>query len=223
MFSAAWLALLAPPVYVLPLPQAPELPAAMALATGRAELRTPCLALRCRDAEWQPPSPASTYAFRGEDQPVRRSVLPGQASPGPRLRASASRRDWVAGDGNAARLGARYGIDAIRTPDTRLTMEVGTGYRLQPYADDGIADTGVVARGYVEWRRTLAPWAALTQQLRVETGRGDTVVRTRVGVDVELLPQWTLRSSVDTRHDSAGNGGRGVTDSNGTVQLRYVF
>lgn len=94
---------------------------------------------------------------------------------------------------------------------------------MQPYVDDGVATTGAVARGKVEWRQQLAPRTLLVQQLKLEAGRSDTYVRNTVGVDVEVLPQWLLQSSLETRHDSAADGGRGRTENTGKVQLRYAF
>ena len=213
MVAAFWLAVLMPPVFVQPFPQAPEVPAAIALATGQVSLQRPCYSLACLQAGWHRPAPPL---------PVRRNPF---AMPRP-LRAArdglgvrATQRDWVASDGSNARFGARYGIEAIRDPDTEVRIEVGSGYRLQPYADDGIAHIGPVARGSLQWLQRVGDNARLVQQVRVETGPGDTFVRNSMALDITLMPNWTLRSSVDVRHHSAADD----TATQGSLQLRYAF
>ncbi|GHD69182.1 hypothetical protein GCM10007164_11990 [Luteimonas padinae] len=44
-----------------------------------------------------------------------------------------------------------------------------------------------------------------------------------IGLHLELLPQWTLQSNFELRHDSAGNGGSGATDTESSLNLRYRF
>jgi hypothetical protein len=214
MVAAFWLAVLMPPVFVQPLPQAPDAPAAIALAGGQVSLQRACYSLACLQAGWRlstkPLLPAQRSPF---------AVPRGLRRQHGNLHAPATRREWVANYGSNARLGTRYGIDAIRDPDTRVSIEVGSGYRLQPYADDGIGGIGPVARGSLLWLQRLGERAEMVQQVRVETGRGDTFVRNSMSLDIRLQPNWTLRSSVDLRHDSAAD----VTVAQGSMQLRYAF
>lgn len=214
MLSALWFAVLGQPVFLLPFPQAPELPAAVAVATSQVSLRRHCRSLECLRAGWQPlpwepsPTPRSPFA------PPR--ALP--ASRGHRLHAPASRIEWTATHGSNSRVGARYGME-IRDPDTNIRVEIGSGYRLQPYIDDGVGETGLVARGRVEWEQRFGDRAWLYQELRVETGRNDTFVRNALALEVVLLPNWTLRSRFELRHDSAKDD----TATQGAIQLRYIF
>jgi hypothetical protein len=214
MVPAFWLAVLMPPVFVQPFPQAPDAPAAIALVGGQVSLQRACYSLACLQAGWRlstkPLLPAQRSPFA-----VPRALQPQHG----RLHAPATRREWVANYGSNVRVGTRYGIDAIRDPDTRVSIEVGSGYRLQPHADDGIGATGYVARGSLLWLQRLGDRAQMLQQVRVETGRGDTYVRNSMSLDIALQPNWTLRSSVDLRHDSAADD----TAAQGSVQLRYAF
>lgn len=218
-----WLAMAGLPVFQLPIAGAPDRPAAIALAAGDVSLRRPCLALRCGEVEWGAPSAATTYAYRGDDQPVLRTVLPGAPMPGVRTLPAPGRRDWVAPYAGLDRVSARYGTTVVDKPTTGVDIEFGTGYRFQPYADNGGADTGVVARGRVELRQKLGEHARLRQQTRVEAGRENTYLRNSLGVEVQLKPQLTLRSDVEVRHDTAANGGSGQTDTEGSVHLQYAF
>lgn len=215
MLSALWLAVLGQPVYVLPFPQAPELPAVVAIASSRVSLRRPCRSLACLRAGWDALPREPVLSRRNPFSPPR--ALP--PSRGHGLHAPASRIDWMATYGSNWRLGARYGVEAIRDPDTSVRIEIGSGYRLQPYVDDGVGETGPVARGSIEWQQRIGEFALLHQQLRVETGRNDTFVRNALALDVELEPNWTLRSRIEMRHDSAV----GNTATESQVQLRYTF
>jgi hypothetical protein len=218
-----WLAVAGLPVFHRPFPDAPHSPAAIALVAGEVSLRRPCLRLRCAGAEWLPPSPATTYAYRSDDHPVQRTPLPGQPMRGFGLSAPASRREWTTEYASDVGVGAGYGVEALRRPDTQLRIEVGPAYRLQPYVDHGTATPGPVARGRLELQQRLGDRARLEQRLQVETGRENTVVRNAVGVSVELEPRWTLRSDLELQHDSAAEGGSGRTETEGSVRLQYAF
>jgi len=226
MFAVWWLAFAGLPVFQQPLPESPEEPAAFAVAAGRAALRMPCYALACKDAEWAGPSrytrlrrPASPGTIP-QLQPLRVAAIASRRYP---LYSPASRRDWHAFHGSDSRFDTRIGYEAIRTPDTQLRVEMGTGYRLQPYADFGTAVPGPIARGNLQLSRSFGERAQLTQRVQVEAGRENTTLRQTLGVDLELRPQWTLHSDFELRHDTFANDGKGVTDSEGSLRLQYSF
>lgn len=223
MFATAWLAISGLPVFVQPLAAAPQQPSTLAIASGEATLRTSCLQLRCADAEWRHPAAATTFAYASDERPVMRAPLPGAPNPRFRLWSPMSARDWMAGHLSPARVGARYGLAAIRAGDTRLHVEVGTGYRWQPHADDGTAANGMVARGRIDWQQRFGPQAWFSQQLRVETGRHNTYVRNALALDVLLQPRLGLHSGLELRHDSAADGGHGSTRAEAAMELRYAF
>ena len=219
-----WLALAGLPVFHQPHAEAPQRPAAIALATGGISLRRPCLRLHCPAPEWRSPAPARTYAYRDRgDPPVRRASLPGAPRPGTRTLPAPAPPDWVAPYAGLDRVGGRYGRRVVDTSATDVEIEVGTGYRWQPYVDNGAADTGPVARGQLRLRQKLGERTQLQQQTRVEAGRDNTFVRNSLGVAVELKPQWRLRSDVEIRHDTAADGGDGRTDAEGGVRVQYAF
>jgi hypothetical protein len=226
MFAVWWLAFAGLPVFQQPLPESPGEPAAIAVAAGRAALRTPCYALACKDAEWSGPSRYVRLQRRTSPgtvpqlQPLRMPAIATRTYP---LYSPATRRDWHAAYGSESRFDARYGYEAIRTPDTKLKVEMGTGYRLQPYADFGTAVPGPIARGNLALSQSLGERARLTQQVEFETGRENTTLRQTLGVDLELRPQWLLQSSFELRHDTFADDGEGLTDREGSVRLKYRF
>lgn len=226
MLASWWLALVGLPVFMQPLPDAPELPAAMAVASGQVSLRQPCLRLACGDAEWVSPPPRALSATTAPGA-IRR-IMPQRP---PRLAtrrfiglySPASRRDWFDSRGNATLVDARYGLEAVRSANTQLQLEFGTGYRLQPYADYGTAAQGPVASGQLRLSQRLGERAELRQQVKVERGRENAYLRQTIGLDVTLAPQWSLLGDFELRHDTAGDGGDGHTDQEGSLRLRYAF
>ncbi|MCW5580410.1 MAG: DUF481 domain-containing protein [Luteimonas sp.] len=227
MLAAWWLAVVGLPVFLQPLPEAPDVPAAVALASGQVSLRQPCYRLACGDAEWSAsPGPADwrATAAPGAVQRIVPQKLPRLATRrfiG--LNSPATRRDWFSSRGNAALVDTRYGLEAVRAPQTRLDVEVGTGYRLEPYSGYGTAAQGPVALGQMRLSQRFGERAELKQQVRVEKGRENAFIRQTIGVDLALDPQWSLLGDFELRHDTAGNGGEGRTDREGSLRLRYAF
>ncbi|WP_242112745.1 DUF481 domain-containing protein [Luteimonas aquatica] len=227
MSTAWWLALAGLPVFQHPLPESPGEPALVAIAAGRASLRMPCYELVCPDAEWM--APTRYTALRAPKapgalprlRPMRTPLLATRSITS--LSAPTSRRDWINSEISNTKIGTSYGFEALRRPGTDLRVQLGTGYRIVPYADYGTAMPGPIARGGFVLSQDLSDRARLDQQVMVETGRRNTYVRQTIGVDVTVAPQWTLRSDLEMRHDSAANNGKGATDTEGSVKLRYSF
>lgn len=227
MLAGWWLAVAGLPIYTHPLPAAPEQPAVAAVFARQVPMRRPCYRLACRDAEWtadgrtpriwSPKAPGvrpRTVAHPLVKLPDRRFV--------PLHSPFASRESFRSG-GNHVRWDTSYGLEAIRSPETSLRVEFGTGFRIEPYTDYGTSAMGPVARGKLQLSQELGRRASFTQQVQVETGRENTFVRQTMAFDYQLFPQWTLRSNFELRHDTLGNGGRGRTDTEGSVKLRRAF
>ncbi|MFT3897263.1 MAG: DUF481 domain-containing protein [Thermomonas sp.] len=220
MLVSTWLALAGLPVFFQPLPQSPDQTAVAAIASG-VGLHAPCLRLRCPGYEWQRPSAAITY--RERPAPVSASSLPGARPAGMQgLSAPYSSQLWSTSYFNDLGIGTSLGMNPFRTPATDVRMAFGPALRIQPYVDDGTARRGLVARGLVAMNQKLGDHARLTQQVSIEKGPANTFVRNSFGVDVFLHPQWVLDSDIETVHDTVPDG-RGVTDTTGTVNLRYSF
>lgn len=223
MLSAWWLVIAGLPVFQQPLPEAPGEPAVFAVAAGRVSMRLPCYALVCDDAEWMAPSRYTTLLRPGVPGTLQR-LRAATASPlatrrYSSLSAPATPRDWVDTRGSDAKVGATFGVEAIRTPVTDLRVQLGTGYRIVPYTDYGTAAEGLIARGGLQLSQRFGDRTHLNQQVSVETGRHNTYTRQVIGVDFALQPQWTLRSQVEMRHDSRAD----ETDTEGSLKLHYDF
>ncbi|TWI01754.1 uncharacterized protein DUF481 [Luteimonas cucumeris] len=218
MLAAWWFAVIGQPLSPLPLLEMPDQPTAVAVEAARMSALPTCLSLVCGDVEW---SDRQFEHFRTADKPALRP-LPGKAVYRTRLSAPSSARDWVDSYARDWRVGTRYGVEAVRLPNTQVKVVFGTGYRLQPWVDDGVGITGPVARASLDLRQRLGEHTRLSQQTYLETGRNNnTFVRNAISFDVEIRPQVTLRSGVETRHVASGGDGR--TETEGSVKLQYAF
>lgn len=218
MLAAWWFAVIGQPLSPLPLLEMPDQPLAVAVEAARLSALPSCLSLVCGDAEW---SDRDFLRFGTADKPGPQP-LPGQPVYGQHLSAPASARDWMDSYAKDWRVGTRYGVEAIRRPNTQVKVVFGTGYRLQPWVDDGVGTTGPVARASVDLFQRFGERTRLSQQVQWETGRNNsTFVRNAITFDVELKPQVTLKSGVETRR--AATGGNSTTDTEGSVQLQYAF
>lgn len=211
MLPLLWLAFSVP----APVVDLAPVPAMDAVVVQRLADPPRCLAARCASGEWQvgamPAIPAGQLRIDGDD-------LPGA---GGRLRVAAQpRKDWVKAQGSNARVGMQYGMQALKSEYASLAWAIDTGYRLQGYAEDGIAGTGPVLRGNLEWRQALGERTRLSQTTRIETGQHGTYLRNSLQLKFQLQPALTLDTGVELHRDSEVTG-RNQTDAK--LNLRYVF
>ena len=218
MLAAWWFAVIGQPLSPLPLPELPDQPLAVAVEAARMASLPTCFSLVCGDAEW---SDHDFQRFGNADRPGPQP-LPGLPVYSFQLSAPASSREWMDSYAKDWRVGTRYGVEAIRRPNTQVKVVFGTGYRLQPWVDDGVGVTGPVARASLDFNQRFGNRTRWSQQVQLETGRGNsTFLRNAISFDVELRPQVTLKSGVETRR--AATGGNSTTDTEGSVKLQYAF
>src|SRR3546814_2072702 len=85
------------------------------------------------------------------------------------LHAPATKREWFDAEASYAKVDTTYGMQAISRPDTKVQLELGTGYRLQPYAEYGTAAIGVLATGGLRLSPRFGDWAAINQRSEEHT------------------------------------------------------
>ncbi len=210
MLPLLWLVFSAPPVAIAE----PPVPVLQAEVAQRLVAPPQCIAARCAGDEWQVRAmatiPAGQRRLDGDD-------LPGA---GARLRFHDQRRDWLRAQGSNARVGMQYGMQARDSAGGSLRLAVDTGYRLQGHIDNGIAGTGPIVRGRVEWRQSLGTRLHLSQDTQLEAGQQGAYLRNQLRFNLLLQPDLTLSSGLDLRRDSA-IASRNQTDA--TLHLRYAF
>ena len=218
MLAAWWFAVIGQPLSPLTLLEAPDQPLAVAVEAARMSSLPTCFSLVCGDAEWSNREFLKvSRADKEGPQP-----LPGQPVYGLHLSAPSSSRDWMDSYAKDWRVGARYGVTAIRRPQTQVSVVFGTGYRLQPWVDDGVGTTGPVARASLDFSQRFGERTRWSQQVQLETGRDrSSFLRNAISLDIELKPKVTLKWGVETRR--AENGGNATTETEGSVKLQYAF
>src|SRR5690606_41631349 len=120
------------------------------VASVHVYLRMPCYRLVCPDAERLAHTPDTT--LRKPRVPGTRSRRPVRASPlatrrYASLHAPTFQREWFDAEASHAKVDTTFGIRAIQRPGTKVQLELGTGYRLQPYAEYGTAAIGPIPTG----------------------------------------------------------------------------
>lgn len=218
MLAAWWFAVIGQPLSPLTLLEMPDQPLAIAVDAARQSSLPSCFSLVCGDAEWS----NGSFLKVGTADKTGPGPLPGRPAYGLRLSAPASSRDWMDSYARDWRVGARYGIAAIRRPETQVSVVFGTGYRLQPWVDDGVGTTGPVARASLDFTQRFGDRTRWSQQVQLETGRDrSSFLRNAISFDIELKPQVTLKSGIETRRVAAG--GEATTETEGSVKLQYAF
>ena len=205
-----WLALSIPP----PAIHQPPVPVLQPEVVQRLLDPPKCVAARCSGGEWRveamPSIPAGQLRVNGDSLPGGGGVL----------RFGDARRGWMKAQGSNARVGMQYGTQLLKTQDASLLFSVDTGYRLKAYADDGVANTGMIVRGQVEWKQALGDYFHLAQTTKLEAGQRSAFLRNSLLLKVQLQPTLTLSSGIESYRDSE-RVSRNKTDA--TVKLRYVF
>ncbi len=218
MWAAWWFAVIGQPLTPSTLLEMPDQPLAVAVEAARMSSLPTCYSLVCGDAEWS----NGEFLKVGRADKEGPQPLPGQPAYGLRLSAPSSSRDWMDSYAKDWRVGARYGVAAIRRPQTQVSVVFGTGYRLQPWVDDGVGVTGPVARASLDFTQRFGERMRWSQQVQLETGRDrSSFLRNAISFDIVLKPQVTLKSGVETRR--AENGGVATTETEGSVKLQYAF
>jgi hypothetical protein len=176
--------------------------------------RPGCLQLRCGDEEW-----------RREMQPLPIAARPSPRLPGMRaargLSAPARPRDSHSSYSNDARIGTRYGVQLVRDGDTRLSVEVGGGYRMAPAYDDGVSTPGPIFRGGINLGHRFGDRAQLSQRVQFEAGSGERFVKQMFGLDVALDDEWKIESDYVIRYDSLGASGTDTAEAWLGIRRRY--
>lgn len=219
MLGILGLAMLAGPLVTLPATATIEpAPQVAALGADPARMRLWCYSLRCGDEEWAGPrGPLPPLQFATDNTAT---PLPGnEAWIG--LSAPATPRESRASYANDWRIGARYGMQAMRDGPARVAVQLGAGYRLAPLGDDGIHLPGPVLRGTFDFGYQFGERARWNQLIQWEAGQGQTFVKQSIGLDVLLWPQWMLETDFAIRHDEMGSSGLESAES--SVQLHRRF
>ncbi len=114
-----------------------------------------------------------------------------------------------------------YGHDFIETERTKLTTEIGPGFRRAKNSSTGETESGGIVRGHLDYKHGLTANTEMFNTLLVESGDDNTFAQNDVGVSVAMNESFALKAGLQLRHNSEVGPGIEKTDRLTTVNLVY--
>jgi putative salt-induced outer membrane protein len=143
-----------------------------------------------------------------------RSYLFGSAR-NERDRFAGAEYQWTAAGG--------YGYEAIKNDSTKLTLEIGPGYRWSKVQGLRIHNNEAIARGFMDFGHKFNDSTSIYDTLLIESGSDNTFARNDLGVLVKMTDAMALKAGVEVRHNTDVPVGVKKTDTLSTVSLVYGF
>ncbi len=114
-----------------------------------------------------------------------------------------------------------YGYTAIDDETTRLSAEVGPGYRRAKSARTGESESDTIVRGQIQYSHALTANTTLGNELLVESGSDNTFAQNDIGVTVAMNESFALKAGLQVRHNTDVGPGTDKTDTLTTINLVY--
>ena len=114
-----------------------------------------------------------------------------------------------------------YGHRFLDGERTSLSTEIGPGYRRARDAETGEVESGVVARGLLDFKHQLTDNTAIYDTFLVEAGSDNTFAQNEIGIAVAMNEKFALKAALQARHNSTVEPGTHKTDTLTTINLVY--
>lgn len=137
--------------------------------------------------------------------------------------AARHQRDHFAGDEYQWTAAGGYGYEAIKSDTTKLTFEIGPGYRWSKVRDLRIHNNEAIARGFMDFGHKFSDTASVYDTLLIEAGSDNTFARNDLGVLVKMNDALALKAGIEVRHNTDVPVGVKKTDTLTTVSVVYGF
>ncbi len=132
--------------------------------------------------------------------------------------------DKFAGYDPVATLTAGYGYHLIKIEKHILDGEIGLGYRRQEVALTGVAETGLILRGRLDWRWKITGNTSFGNQILIESGSDNTFIQNDTNLTVAINKAFALKLAFQYRHNTdLPPGDSENTDTQFTTNLVYNF
>jgi putative salt-induced outer membrane protein len=124
-----------------------------------------------------------------------------------------------------ATLALGYGHQIIDSERTKLSAEIGPGFRRARVAGTGETERGAIARARAEFSHQLTGNTQLFDTLLVESGSDNTFAQNDLGISVAMNEAFALKAGLQVRYNSEVDAAAGVkkTDTLTTLNLVYSF
>ena len=118
---------------------------------------------------------------------------------------------------------ASYGFRAVDNERTKLTFEIGAGYRWSKLQGLRLHENGAIVRGGMDFKHQINENVAFYDNLLIEAGEDNTFARNDIGVMVKMTDALALKAGVETRHNTDVLPGIKKTDTQSTLNVVYGF
>ncbi|QSX36664.1 DUF481 domain-containing protein [Shewanella sedimentimangrovi] len=121
-----------------------------------------------------------------------------------------------------------YGFDAIKSYKTKLSLEIGPGYRYNQPIDsiddpNPEAKSDVILRTAAKFEQRLHEYTSFGADLTGEIGEENTTVTLDMGLKSILFQDWAFKIGVNVRYTEVVPAGSEQTDTTTTFNLLYTF
>jgi putative salt-induced outer membrane protein len=116
-----------------------------------------------------------------------------------------------------------YGRKIIDSESTKLTGQLGAGYRRSKFALTGASSGDAVLRGDLAYERVLTQTTRLIDRLSVESGSSNTLATNELALQVKMSDAFALSFGLGLRMNTDPPGGAKKTDTLTTLNLVYAF
>lgn len=125
-------------------------------------------------------------------------------------------------------LSSGYGFDAIANSSTKLSLEVGPGYRYDlPLATEGApkpeANKDVILRTAAKFEQKLQEYTSLNADLTSEMGADNNTLTLDMSYKNTLFQDWAFKIGVNVKYTQVVPEGSQQTDTVTTFNLLYTF
>lgn len=119
--------------------------------------------------------------------------------------------------------GAGWGYKILDGESTKLSTEIGAGYRMLERRLDGESQGDAVARGAVNFEHAFNAATKIYDKFRVESGSSNTQVENSLGVQVKMSDRLALGVDYTVRHNSNVTGTAKKLDQLTTANVVFAF
>jgi putative salt-induced outer membrane protein len=116
-----------------------------------------------------------------------------------------------------------YGIDAVKNDRTKLTFEVGPGYRWSKLQNLRVHENELIARGFMDFSHQFTDTTSVYDRLLIESGSENTFIKNELGVQVSMTQALALKVGLEARHNTNTLPDTKKTDTLTTANVVYAF
>ena len=121
-----------------------------------------------------------------------------------------------------------YGFDLIKNNKTKLSLEVGPGYRydlaeestLEPYPE---ANRDVILRTAAKYTVKLQEYTSLNADITAETGQDNNTLTLDMSYKNTFIQDWAFKIGMNVKYTEVVPDGSQNTDTITTFNLLYTF